>query len=254
MRRLLPALVLLTAAASAQPTDSTRLGIYAVAGSAAPERSLFREPADPLLTLGYRVSDAVDIQFGARLDTDRVQIGGDLPGMRREVPDPIDADVESRTRALAASAGVTMPLGRAEVQTRASLGVDVLDRTVTSYTYRTGPDAPVGVPETTETGEASATYLHAGVSSVVALPVRRRGGLLAPGVGLAVAMTERMSGAIGTPPALGMAFLSLPASVEAGPVRLTLDARAGMARRLENGSVPSERWSPVTEISARVEI
>jgi hypothetical protein len=51
-----------------------------------------------------------------------------------------------------------------------------------------------------------------------------------------------------------MAFLSIPASVEAGPIRLTLDARAGLARRLEDGNAPSDRWSPVTAISARVEI
>ncbi|PAP78405.1 hypothetical protein [Rubrivirga marina] len=245
---------LLAASASAQPADADRLGLYAVVGSAAPAQSLFRGPADPVLTLGYRVSDAVHVQLGARLDTDRVQIGGDLPGIRREVPDPIDADVESRTRALAGSAGVTMPLGRAEVRTQVSLGVDVLDRTVTSYTYGAGPDAPVGVPKTTETAEASSTYLHAGVSSLVTLPIQRKGGRLALGVGLAVLMTERMRGTIGTPPASGMAFLSVPASLEAGPVRLTVDARAGIARRLEEGDALSERWSPVTAISARVEI
>lgn len=251
MRRLLPALALLAAAASAQPAD--RLGLYAVVGSAAPERALFRGPADPLLTLGYRVSDAVDVQLGARLGTDRLRIGGDQDGVRREVPSPVLADIESRTRALAASVGLAVPAGAARVHVRTSLAVDALARS----TYRYGPGTTPGDEIYLDGGpppeETSATFVHAGVSGTVALPIRRRGGQLAPGVGLAIATAERVGGSIAAPPAFGMGFVSVPVSVEAGRVRLTLDARAGLARALWEGTDVSG-WSPRTALSARVEI
>ena len=239
--------------ASAQPAEPDRLGLYAVVGSAAPAQSLFRGAADPVLTLGYRLSDAVDVQLGARLGTNRVQIGGDQDGIRREVPSPVLADIESRTRALAASVGLAVPAGTARVHVRTSLAVDALARSTYRYGQGTNPSDVIYLDGGPPPEETSATFVHAGVSGTVALPIRRRGGQLAPGVGLAIATAERVGGSISAPPAFGMGFVSLPVSVEAGRVRLTLDARAGLARALWEGTDVSG-WSPRTALSARVEI
>jgi hypothetical protein len=246
--RALPALaLLLTIAASAQPAEADRLGLYAVVGSAAPERSLFREPADPVVTLGYRFSDLADVQVGVRFDENDSIVRRDrLANPTR----PIYVDLADRTKAIAASVGIEGTERGAAFRLRGSLAYDVYDRTLTTELYEIDSETPVQ----TQVDEASGTFAHAGLSTIVGVPLGREAARITPGLGAAVSSSRRVGGTLTAPSARAMAFLSLPTTVEAGPALVTLDARLGMARPLKHRTNRPERWSPVVEAGVRVEI
>lgn len=247
--------LLLAVTAGAQPAG--RLGLYATVGSAAPERSLFRDAADPVLTLGYRFSDAFDVQLGARLDTDHQLLGSSASNALRNshgLPS-VSGESTRRTKALVSGLGLNATEGGARFSLRTSVGIDAYDRTTTLNTYIESPDDRTGTDDVTTDVEAvSATFAHLGASGIVALPIRRESARLTPGLGLAVATARRLSGSVTAPPARAMAFLSVPTRVDVGPVGVTLDARVGMARPLEARAFQTERWSPVVEAGIRLDV
>ena len=256
------ALVLLAAPARAQPGDSPGpRGPYAVAGTATPERMLFRDAADPRLVVGYRISDVADVQVGARLGTDdrtftsrfyrRPAVG--VPLLVDEAVARLDQT--DRSKAVAAAVGLVLPVGGAEVRARGSLALDRLDRDVVVQRFPENvapedrPDYP-GAFET-EVGAFGGTFAHAGASAVVALPVRRGVGRIAPGLGLARSSTRRLRGDAQTPDARWMAFANVPTTVPLGPTRLTLDATAGIVHAAGDAT---QRWTHVLEAGLRVDL
>ncbi len=231
--------------------------MYAVVGSATPERALFRGPADPLLTLGVRLSPQVDVQAGVRVGTTTRSLvpgriwRGDLPV---EPGDLLRFEQHTRTSALAVGAGLTERLGPVEVRSRASVSLDVLDRASTTERYALDEADPAGGAFVRSVEEASATFAHSGLSAVVAVPIQRRTGRMAPGVGLAVAASSRLRGTVGAPPLQTMAFLGVPTTVAVGPTRVTLDATLGVARGAQSSTYGGDGWGPVVEAGLRVDL
>ena len=247
---LLPfALALLATAASAQPAD--RLGVYVVAGSAAPERALFPDAADPFLTVGLRLSPLADVQVGARFGThDRLLIGALHPRRVAEPGEVVDYRTVETTRALTTSVGLHGAAGPAVLRVRASLGLDAYDRTVTA---QIAPERADASPQEVLSDHGSATFAHAGVSTVAAVPVRLGAGQVAPGLGLAAASSRTLRGSLDAQPARLMPFLSLPTTARLHGADVTLDATLGLAKGA--GSRGEEtNWAPVVEAGLRVEI
>jgi len=245
----LAAVVLLAPLAGAQPAD--RIGLYAVVGSAAPERSLFPDATDPALVVGARLAPGLDVHLGARVETATYLLGTHLG---RPAPQPGDVfyrETVDRTRAAALGVRASGDAGTLRLSLSASVALDGFQRTVISQRVPDDP-APVAnddIPREVET--RSATFLHAGLSGVVAVPMA--GGRIAPGLGLAGSFSGADGGPINAPPARWMPFLSVPATVRLPAAEVTLDARVGVARGA-GSRTESRHWAPVVEAGVRVEI
>ena len=245
--------------ADAQPVHLDGRGGYAAYGNSSPERLLFPDAADPDLTLGLRLSPRVDLQAGFQTRTDEAtRIGQDEVAVRVG---------RARTVAAVLAAGYTAPLGAGVLQGRLSLGYD--EYTASSATYRPdsttvftsdGPAPGYGLaPAGVQSG--SGTFVHAGASASVAVPVGLGRVRLLPTAGLAATLSSRAAGTFDAQGARWMPFVGLPVTARVGTVALTYEVTAGLTKgTYRRGlSVPigapsrtSSNWTAVAEGSLRL--
>ena len=241
MRLLLPALVgLLAVAAHAQPSPSA--GPYGVVGNASPERLLFPNGTDPVVSAGWRLSRHLDVHVGYR-GRGQEAFGPDRATRRQEPPEFIE---RQRQRAGAASVGVAVPLGLVRAEVRTSLAYETYRRTREALS---SPGAPTGV----EVEQATGRFLHAGASAVVSVPVGTDRSGAEPGIGVAVSRSAAVGGTLDAPRGRWMPFVRVPVAVRvAGRATVTLEVTGGAVRYRPLADRAVSRWEPAFDAAVRV--
>lgn len=241
-------LVLLAMSASAQTSD--RLGFYGVVGSAAPERILIPSAADPVVVIGARLTPAIDVHAGLRLDNRQ----RDLFVSDRQLRPTRVGTLDETTRAATASVGVAGSVGWVSVRLRGSGVLDWYRRDISGAPSQPRGDAP-DEPEPLDSETTSDLFGHAGASAVVSIPLVRGRGQIAPGLGIAVSATQQVSAHTATTPSQTrvMPFVSVPTTLSLDALDVTLDATLGMAKGA-GSRFESLQWAPVVEAALRLDI
>lgn len=257
--RLLLLWALLAVSASAQSSD--RLGFYGVVGSGSPERALFPDATDPWVVLGVRLTPAVDVQAGIRLDERtieadllRSQTGVVLRSQTVRIGDVVERQIRERTNAAAVSIGIAAELGVLALTVRGSAALDRFQQDETTLAV-SGTDGGA-VSLVTEQRTSSNLQAHGGASVVVALPLRRAAGRVSPGLGLAVSTVGAGNAYTSTAPSTVrlMPFLSVPTTARFEGLDVTLEAVLGFAQGAGSRRARTDQWAPVVEAGIRVDV
>ncbi|WP_412060637.1 hypothetical protein [Rubrivirga sp. IMCC45206] len=239
----LVAVVLLAPCASAQLTAAP--GPFAALGTAAPEQTLFRFRAPPVVTAGVRLGGGLTLSGGLSAGRQSRLFGPNIHRPAR--PGDTDGEVVTATRALSVSVAARQPLGALEMRGSASaaLGRSAIEtRTRGRYT------ADRYVPEPT-VERVTSTVGHGGLSAVVAIPIERNDTRMAPGIGVALATDRLVSGPEALDATAWGLFFSAPTTVPLGPLGLTLDAAVGVVQdTLPGAGTP---WDLTLDLAVRAD-
>ena len=221
LRLVLPILAILAVPALAQPTAD---GPYVALGSAAPEQTLFRFDASPLLTAGVRLGGGIAVEAGVA-SRRTTQLFGSSSRVPAE-PGDTEGEMTSTRRALTFGANRLQSAGTVEARTRVAVA---LGRA--SFERRTERiHTEDGYAEVDQVERSSTTLGHAGASVALAVPIEREGARMAPGLGLAVAVDRRLAGSPVSDVTSWGAFLTTPTTVAVGSMAVTLDTSVGVYR------------------------
>lgn len=231
---------------ASQPADGG-IGVYAVVGSGAPERGLFPSRSDPSLALGWRFSERFDVHAGVRLRTTATVVG---PSRFSPMPGIAEQRREDQTRAAVVSASLTTPIGPLEGRSRVSVSYDVRDLTYVTRRYDSSDDTVPFYELPVDSESQTGTFVHTGASAILAVPIQKEHGRLAPGIGGAISVSNQVRGTLGTSPSQWVAFVNLPTSLAVGPTWITLEASIGMSDRFD-GLTP---MAPFVDGGLRVDL
>lgn len=225
MRRLVVVLALLAASAAAQPADPAPRGLYATFGNASPERLLLPTGADAVVSVGLRLSEAVDVHLGYGQASAARLIDNSRRYRQAGVPRQAGR-VDALTRGLSASVGLTAASGPFVGEARASATVDRYAQTAEVETWPS--DAPEAAPVRTVRDDRG-SFLHGGLSATLGIEAARGRGRIRPGLGLAALASTDLGGSLPAQRARWMPYLRIPTTVALTETSsVTLDATVGI--------------------------